>query len=47
VISTRLYGGRTVAHVLSETDPGDGFAPHHGGLEDVYFSTLHASRQAA
>jgi len=47
VISTRLFGGRTVAHVLSDNDPGDGFAPHHGGLEDVYFSTLSASRHAA
>jgi ABC-type multidrug transport system ATPase subunit len=47
VISTRLFGGRTVAHVLSETDPGDGFTRHNGGLEDVYFSTLHASRLAA
>jgi ABC-type multidrug transport system ATPase subunit len=47
VISTRLFGGRTVAHVLSDVDPGDGFTPHHGGLEDVYFSTLRASRQAA
>jgi ABC-type multidrug transport system ATPase subunit len=45
VISTRLFGGRTVAHVLSDTDPGDGFSAHHGGLEDVYFSTLRASRQ--
>jgi len=47
VISTRLSGGRTLAHVLSDTDPGDGFTPHHGGLEDVYFSTLRASRLAA
>ncbi len=47
VISTRLFGGRTVAHVLADSDPGDGFAPHHGGLEDVYFSTLSTSRQAA
>ena len=47
VISTRLLGGRTLAHVLSDTDPGDGFTPHHGGLEDVYFSTLRASRLAA
>ena len=44
VISTRLYGGRTMAHVLSDHDPGDGFLPHAGGLEDVYFSALHASR---
>jgi ABC-2 type transport system ATP-binding protein len=47
LISTRLFGGRTVAHILSDNDPGDGFAPHQGGLEDVYFSALHADRRAA
>ena len=47
VISTRLYAGRTVAHVLSDTDPGDGFTPHQGGLGDVYFATLHVARRAA
>ncbi len=47
VISTRLFAGRTMVHVLSETDPGDGFTPHRGGLEDVYFSALHAARKAA
>jgi ABC-type multidrug transport system ATPase subunit len=47
VISTRLFAGRTVIHVLSENDPGDGFAPVQGGLEDVYFSTLAQSRRAA
>ena len=46
LISTRLSGGRTVVHVLSAGDPGDGFVHHRGGLEDVYFSSLHASRQA-
>ena len=40
VISTRLIGGRTVVHVLADADPGDGFAPTPGGLDDVYFSTL-------
>jgi ABC-type multidrug transport system ATPase subunit len=45
VISTRLFGGRTVAHVLADDRPGDGFEPFAGGLEDVYFSTLHAARQ--
>jgi ABC-type multidrug transport system ATPase subunit len=45
VISTRLYAGRTVAHVLADADPGDGFSPFAGGLEDVYFSTLHAARK--
>jgi hypothetical protein len=47
VISTRLFAGNTVIHVLADSDPGDGFAPVEGGLEDVYFSTLNASRAAA
>jgi ABC-2 type transport system ATP-binding protein len=47
VISTRLLGGRTVIHILADQDPGDGFAPVTGGLEDVYFSTLTTTRRAA
>jgi ABC-type multidrug transport system ATPase subunit len=47
VISTRLAAGRTVVHVLSDKAPDAGFAPVEGGLEDVYFSTLAASRRAA
>jgi ABC-type multidrug transport system ATPase subunit len=47
VISTRLFAGRTVVHVLADSDPGEGFAPASGGLEDVYFSTLSIPRQAA
>jgi ABC-2 type transport system ATP-binding protein len=47
VISTRLSGGRTVVHVLADSAPGPGFEPVPGGLEDVYFSTLAASRRAA
>jgi ABC-type multidrug transport system ATPase subunit len=47
VISTRLAGGRTVIHVLAETAPDAAFEPIEGGLEDVYFSTLAASRRAA
>jgi ABC-type multidrug transport system ATPase subunit len=46
VIATRLFAGRTVVHVLSDTDPGDGFEPISGGLEDVYFATLSAARRA-
>ncbi len=45
VISTRLFAGETIIHILSDTDPGDGFALVDGGLEDVYFSTLAASRR--
>ncbi len=47
VISTRLFAGRTIIHVMADGSPGDGFAPVEGGLEDVYFSTLDASRRAA
>ena len=47
VISNRLYAGRTVIHVLADADPGDGFTPVEGGLEDLYFSTLAAARRAA
>ncbi|WP_372785681.1 ABC transporter ATP-binding protein [Phenylobacterium sp.] len=47
VISTRLFAGRTVIHIAADKDPGDGFAPVVGGLEDVYFSTLASSRKAA
>ena len=47
VISTRLFAGRTVVHVLADADPGEGFAPEEGGVEDVYFSTLSTARHAA
>ena len=47
VIATRLFGGRTVIHVLADRRPGDGFEPVAGGLEDVYFSTLAVCRRAA
>ena len=47
VIATRLFGGRTVIHVLADAHPGDGFASVQGGLEDVYFSTLAGTRRHA
>jgi ABC-2 type transport system ATP-binding protein len=47
VISTRLFAGRTIVHVLADADPGNGFASAEGGLEDVYFSTLAQARRAA
>jgi hypothetical protein len=47
VLSTRLSAGRTVAHLLSDVSPGPGFEIVQGGLEDVYFAALHASRLAA
>jgi len=47
VLSTRLFAGRTVVHVLADHDPGDGFTPADAGLEEVYFSTLANARRAA
>jgi ABC-type multidrug transport system ATPase subunit len=47
VISTRLFAGRTIIHVASDGAPGAGFVPVTGNLEDVYFSTLDASRRPA
>ena len=46
IISTRLFAGRSVIHVLADKQP-EGFDPVEGGLEDVYFSTLSTLRRAA
>jgi ABC-type multidrug transport system ATPase subunit len=46
VISTRLFAGNTIVHIIADSDPGNGFAPVDGGLEDVYFSTLSQCRRA-
>lgn len=40
VISTRLWAGRTVIHVLADDQPDGEFEPASTDLEDVYFSTL-------
>ncbi len=47
ILSTRLFAGRTVVHILSDQDPGNGFTAADAGLEDVYFSTLAEARRAA
>jgi ABC-type multidrug transport system ATPase subunit len=47
IISSRLFAGRTVIHVLADQDPGAGFSPTPGGLEDVYFSTLSRTAKVA
>jgi ABC-2 type transport system ATP-binding protein len=47
LLSTRLFAGRTVVHILSDGDPGNGFTPVDAGLQDVYFCTLAESRRAA
>jgi ABC-2 type transport system ATP-binding protein len=40
VILSRLVGGRTLIHVVSDTNPGEGFEPVTPDLEDVYFTAL-------
>jgi len=46
LIATRLRGGRTEILVLADEAPDPRFVPAEPGLEDVYFSTLHAHRKA-
>jgi len=40
VISTKLQAGRTVLHIYSQQDPGNGFEHVEADLEDVYFCTM-------
>jgi ABC-type multidrug transport system ATPase subunit len=47
VISTRLLSGRTLIHVYSDDDPGDGFEEAIGDLEDLYFATIAGRHNAA
>ena len=48
VVATRLFAGNTIVHVLSDSDPNNGFSSVDGGLEDVYFATLaHTRREPA
>ena len=41
VISSRLFAGKTIIHVLSDVQPGHDFEPVHPDLEDVYFSRIY------
>lgn len=47
VISTRLKGGETLVHVLSNGCPDPSFAPQEPSLEDLYFATLAETRRQA
>lgn len=47
VISTRLFAGHTIIHVLADSNPGAEFKLVDGGLEDVYFSTLVGARNGS
>lgn len=46
VISTRLYEGRLIVHVVAEQQPGPGFQPVAPDLEDAYFHVLQQHEQA-
>ena len=47
LLSSRLATGRTVIHILSDTDPGEGFVAVPAGLEDVYFATMADARRTS
>ncbi len=40
VISHKLIAGRPLVHIYADSDPGDGFAPAHPNLEDVFFARI-------
>ena len=40
LISNKLVSGKPIIHILSNTNPGDGFAPTEAGLEEVFFAKI-------
>ena len=40
VISSRLYAGQTIVHVVSDGSPGSDYEPVVPSLEDVYFARI-------
>ncbi len=44
VISSKLVAGKPIIHVLSEQNPGDGFAATDADLEDVFFAKILAGQ---
>jgi ABC-type multidrug transport system ATPase subunit len=45
VISSRLFAGKTIIHVVSDAQPGPEFEAVVPDLEDVYFSKIHEAAQ--
>ncbi|WP_034058386.1 ABC transporter ATP-binding protein [Lacinutrix jangbogonensis] len=43
VISEKLFLGKPIIHILSDTNPGADFTPVKADLEDVYFSKIFGS----
>lgn len=46
VISNKMVAGRPQLHVLSESNPGEGFVAVEPNLEDVFFTKIHFSENA-
>ena len=44
VISNKMVAGKPQLHVLSETNPGDGFTPVEPNLEDVFFTKINSNQ---
>lgn len=40
VIAERLFQGKPIIHILSDSEPGNGFEPVEADLSDVYFSQI-------
>ena len=47
VISTRLFAGKTIIHVYSESQPDASFQPVDADLEDLYFTQLTGAANGA
>ena len=47
VISTRLFAGRTIVHVVADTQPGPEYDGVEPTLEDVYFARIKQAEMVA
>ena len=45
LISNKSVAGTPIIHVMSASDPGDGFASAEPSLEDVFFGAIHRSNR--
>lgn len=46
VISDKMVAGKPLIHVLSETNPGNGFENVIPDLEDVFFTKINIAKEA-
>jgi ABC-2 type transport system ATP-binding protein len=44
VISTRLFAGETLLHILADSDPNDGFKSMQQGLAELYMAAIKTAR---